>query len=1447
MAVINPYLKTKRPSVSPKAQPRISGASASGARARGVTDITGSGSFQQGIEATAHRVSNGRRGATSSIRAASSIGTNNLTQQRNLGGSSPSSITVRNKKAAVTPSPRPKPNIPNVQQIETKNGSGRPTSKQYQCAESNSKSASMSISQISSSSKTKSSMNLKTQLRREIIMLKRQKMERKLAKKRQKEQLIQQQVIQQRELLRQKELEEKRKRQELLLKNRERKIQEKKERLMNSLSISQTLKKNGSNGGSGKASAGSIGNDTAMKCRLNGTSILKSHGARDSGSIPLKQQILLSDDTNDQNSRVNIDVKREQKSVSGDALQNSTPQKKVTSSHDCITPRCAATSAGSQGESIIENTNNSGCSKLSNIKTSASGQRDKKAVSSSHLVISQPPTKLTTSLKTDKIMFPDQVQEQHLRKYEQEKFTYRSNMPAKETYVATTGATIHGHVGNNYQCSSNPYYAHSAVGSNSQVMGSIDMPTMYQYPQQITSHPYSNVNGLFHAPPFPSMNRQFYPSSLPIFQQYPYSYQNHPPLSVHSASMLPLQRKRQTYIKKTKTTSAADMILHKDPLSSQSPFAKTHETMPCNIVIWKKKGGREFASFGVELRYQKKGTLVEIEKANTNSKVELMPNGRTSLSEKASKSELEKPADSYAMGNDSSAQVEVTTYSLPATVSSTSSESKISSQTYFDEGPSTCIGDGRLILDNNKHSAVKGMDISTDNQATAAVRNSEIGNGVSYLTSRVNSSEPLLSSLNSDQMSTLSKVAKPKKKRVSYGALIVKTAAKQNDRANAKTRQEEMLQSGDIILKINGQAVTGMNFLEATSLFGKSNVKGNQEKVPESDKIVECNLTVARERRVKKILNKLAVLADPPTNIKQKNSKKPSASTNAQLESSGVFGTKLVDQSPAKSLSPFSTTMPPTVPAKNPFVTDELTGVIRFGEFSSSELNALVSGMIERRGENEDTAFADILTNPKNPKYQKSLLQRTSIDLKRKWYHSCNMIDKQISKRALDSWKEEWEKETHSETVAANTSAVIIPSQRSNMRSAPRPIKGCKCGQLDHSRVYHDNCFLYRNLKQLSDSESTLADGTTGNKLSFSKLAKYEGKLNSIGNAQMQRMKKYKEEQESDEKEAIFVNAMEILQISKLKVAVFAPRQLSVLVLSAVATFMEQNRHLIDIRPHVDEGKSNDGDESESDDESIPLLALKKEKRSLNGSPFKSNKRQRRMDNIANSFCVAKVLQHISLTWGHLFEFDQLESLWVDHCYQNGFMDSEVAGIDDSLQRNSRDANLPFEGLQYSLVSNIINRLQDKATTSRRCVDDHTTIINGDIQDEMLIEYLSSDKKTGLFKEIKSLISHGLIDVTQNGYLTLSKNWELKVPPFILDDMGQGWTERLDRENKFCIHPEIRSALSKSWRTTSQGWICVDGGPDELDDEFYNARKQSFLGKVNDRMNENFGIAQFGI
>lgn len=183
----------------------------------------------------------------------------------------------------------------------------------------------------------------------------------------------------------------------------------------------------------------------------------------------------------------------------------------------------------------------------------------------------------------------------------------------------------------------------------------------------------------------------------------------------------------------------------------------------------------------------------------------------------------------------------------------------------------------------------------------------------------------------------------------------------------------------------------------------------------------------------------------------------------------------------------------------------------------------------------------------------------------------------------------------------------------------------------------------------------------------------------------------------------------------------------------------------------------------------------------------------------------------------------------------------------DHFERNPRQpGNFSFEMIKYIIDESIINRLKSRIEQSINqeftCTDE--TVLDDDI----LILHMASDFKTGLLREINSLMNLGLVSLDEKGFTSLRNGWERKIPSFILNETWDaGWNNKLDNEDKFCIHSTIREGIHTEWTRMPKGWMSCSMQKLCHDHSSFESAKQIFESNYEDSMNEIDGIAQFGI
>ncbi len=669
---------------------------------------------------------------------------------------------------------------------------------------------------------------------------------------------------------------------------------------------------------------------------------------------------------------------------------------------------------------------------------------------------------------------------------------------------------------------------------------------------------------------------------------------------------------------------------------------------------------------------------------------------------------------------------------------------------------------------------------------------------------------------------------RPRRRRVFFGVLKVVTAETQNARFKTDNPSKQ-LQPGDIVLKVNNQDVGGLTFQQAVRHFASCSAKAADA----SDSLIQCPLVVARAKPV---------------------TRPASVSIETSSSAHGVTA----------------------VPSKVPFVLNTLTDRIVSGDFTAAEVMALAQGCM-RCISTESRALGHV--PPMD--MELTLLQGAGLALRdltsiaRKLNHSIRIMEQSMKEAARSHWANQWNLE---ELLTAGTDlqiANLTDAERSALRELPRPLKGCRCGSPNHEYVNDVKCVLYRNLRFLPENNAGLEE-----ERKLIKKAK-SSDLNAIQMALKDRILKLKDATEREEEEARFVEKMEKFQVTKLKRAVFAP-SLTAMVLSAIAalandlsgadstiedvakvcgTDISNNERPAATAARLD-STTNGAQETEAspsskksmgvqensdddDDDDIPLMDLCKRS---NPSSFEPEAKRLKTEDTQyvkerptlNVSFMAKMLHHISHTWGHLYaEPSDSDYAWRWEVYHGQTSTGEARR--DSKLRNPRPPDsLSFENIRFSLTGDVVSRL------SAAVKQNNTTLEAAN--DILLVHHLLSPKRTGLYDEVMALTDMGVLRRTRTGCLVLANDWYSHVDPLLLDEMEHNWSKRVDPTNKHCICRSMRTKLERSWRRVERGWSLSDEPEDVIyrDDEWEEWRSH-FRDRFDSQINEADGIEKFGI
>jgi hypothetical protein len=439
------------------------------------------------------------------------------------------------------------------------------------------------------------------------------------------------------------------------------------------------------------------------------------------------------------------------------------------------------------------------------------------------------------------------------------------------------------------------------------------------------------------------------------------------------------------------------------------------------------------------------------------------------------------------------------------------------------------------------------------------------------------------------QKAEVVKPRRARRSRVFFAAMTVLNPTIQNQRLASPDPSKRLMQ-GDILLVINGNKTAGLTFHDACALFASCNQVAD-------DGMVHCTVTIAR-RKPKAL--KMAVLPAP---------------------------------------SKLLVALPTTGPAAREFDFSPLKPV-ESSVFANSLLKAVCDSKRQLGRPVSDVLLQSVTS------LDPALSSRGFFTLKNAWSSISQGIERRMAEKALDFWKSQWKNEPSE--VKSPGMEYLTDAQRSSMRAAPRPPKGCRCGKIDHDYCHDHRCPLYSDIRagDPASAEST----ESGPKRTLSKLPR---DLNTVETAFKDRFVRLQAEKEAQEAEARFVDRMEDLQLKKQhSKAVFAP-SLTAMVLCTVHELQGYFKDdvieaaspivAVETSPGVVPKNENDLDD-DSDDEDMPLAALGK--RAPNDVAGAANKKQKTEMVMRRKF-LAKLIQSISKKWGHVYrEPSDVEYAW---------------------------------------------------------------------------------------------------------------------------------------------------------------------------------------------------------
>ena len=516
----------------------------------------------------------------------------------------------------------------------------------------------------------------------------------------------------------------------------------------------------------------------------------------------------------------------------------------------------------------------------------------------------------------------------------------------------------------------------------------------------------------------------------------------------------------------------------------------------------------------------------------------------------------------------------------------------------------------------------------------------------------------------------------------------------------------------------------------------------------------------------------------------------------------------------------------PVLPTKIPFVCSETTNQTLRGDFSANELIDLFNGVVKLL-----TDKTRILGYKALDVVEKAVLclpLREFSDVKKK----LAQMNRELELTLISAAKQHW------------NGAPWTDSQRATLRALPRPILGCRCGSKDHTHVNNPMCGLYSNLHPVPSFapprqplETSLKD------------------LSALETAYKDRFIKLKEEQERDQDEARFVAEMEHIQVSTVGKAIFVP-SFTAMILSSIATvsddFESQAAAAIKKRIlHAKEQIRPPAAGVESDDD-VLLTSLGKrgtaptndcESKKVNANEFPL------LDVGFNILFLAKLLVHISKTWGHLYR----EPVHKDYAWRwelfHGSNSEHGTNPGGKNPRRPRSASL--ENVQFGFKEVQMSRLEEWAFGTREQRSDPKETeseMKQAAQDGLAIAYLVSPERSGLLDELLVLLRSRIIRKTRNGGAVFRRDWASQVDLLLLNDMYAHWSLDADPENKHCMHNKVRYNLASYWIRIDGAWALSEDMSEIIYiDEEFDEWRQTFESKADMKSNEEEGIGRFGI
>ena len=686
---------------------------------------------------------------------------------------------------------------------------------------------------------------------------------------------------------------------------------------------------------------------------------------------------------------------------------------------------------------------------------------------------------------------------------------------------------------------------------------------------------------------------------------------------------------------------------------------------------------------------------------------------------------------------------------------------------------------------------------------------------------------------------------KKRRRRANFAVMIVSDSTTQNARRPGVPSNTK-LQSGDIIISIGGEDLSGLLFTDACKIFSEK-----AEKINES--LIQVQVVIARKEAP------LPLIVKPSNPVINKT-------ISTELDPSPALHTNTLFPQPQDNTSMnFS-------PSELAVLVNQIWLALHH---SKRILGQNISDIIWQE---TSLIFRMAASGDETP-----LSYRSMGTLREKWLQLARLIEYKLADKARSFWAQKLQEECGTHELPFSSDA-----ERCAMRYLPRPSKGCRCRQQDHEYLFDPNCVLYRDIRRRLSTEELDGLLRVKNKSNVGGLKD----LNAVESAYKNRILKLKTNTENEELEAKFVALAEEIQVKELKKAIFAPNLPSMV----LSTIFELQREFPTREENQSDNEDDDmDDEEDDDDDDVPLTELGKRKSEEQDTTKKQQRLSDRDDPKINMHYLMRSLEYISKTWGHCYrEPSREDNAWRWEVFHGSFSSQEQPEAHATSPRVPN--SLPFENIQFGLptskqirddlstIRERIRRFEDNILSESNSLQvkiDHAnksgneaekkgshtpedaaatkdpeqrlkSVAPLDMSNETLdllclAVHLLSPSGTGLYDEILALLKMEILKV-RDGIPILTPDWYTKVDIIILDDLGNAWSSEADPDGKFGINDELRDTLEEQWIKYDYGWALADD-PKEIVFEYsvLDEWRETFEGRLEEKKNLVEGIGRFGL